>query len=236
MSCLSFTCAQGTSHSCAPQMSLIILSVLKHWELAQKIWSSGLVEKLEGLLALPHIYAGQWSVRAERRPPVMGVALLPATLPSIPVCPPTGSPCGLVFPVWPWWKLGVWPLPYSGPHLGDDSERASCPQEARVSWKRMPEGIPARWGRKEPWGQSCCCSVAQWCPSLCDPMDCSKPGLPVHHQLPESTQTHVQPVGDAIQPSHPLQHSFPLPSVFPSIRVFSNESLTLSSVKEKSRI
>ena len=47
-------------------------------------------------------------------------------------------------------------------------------------------------------------SVAQSCPTLCVPMDCSTPGLPVHHQLPEFTQTHVCWVGDAIQPSHPL--------------------------------
>ena len=47
-------------------------------------------------------------------------------------------------------------------------------------------------------------SVAQLCPTLCDPMNCSMPGLPVHHQLPEFTQTHVHQVGDAIQPSHPL--------------------------------
>ena len=52
-------------------------------------------------------------------------------------------------------------------------------------------------------------------------MDCSVPGLPVHHQLLESTQTHVHQFGDAIQPSHPLSS---LPSIFPSIRVFSNES------------
>ena len=45
-------------------------------------------------------------------------------------------------------------------------------------------------------------SVAQSCPTLCDPMDCSTPGLPVHHQLPESNQTHAHWVGDAIQPSH----------------------------------
>ena len=68
-------------------------------------------------------------------------------------------------------------------------------------------------------------SVAQSCPTLCDPMDCSKPGFPVHHQLPEFIQTHVHRVGDAIQPSHPLSSpSFP-PSIFPSIRVFSNESV-----------
>ena len=47
-------------------------------------------------------------------------------------------------------------------------------------------------------------SVAQSCATLCNPRNCSMPGLPVHHQLPESTQTHVHWVGDAIQPSHPL--------------------------------
>ena len=47
-------------------------------------------------------------------------------------------------------------------------------------------------------------SVAQSCPNLFDPMNCSTPGLPVHHQLPEFTQTHVHRVNDAIQPSHPL--------------------------------
>ena len=52
----------------------------------------------------------------------------------------------------------------------------------------------------------------------------STPGLPVHHQLPESTQTHVHWVGDAIQPSHPLSSSSHLSSIFPSIRVFSDES------------
>ena len=55
-------------------------------------------------------------------------------------------------------------------------------------------------------------------------MNRSTPGLPVHHQLPESTQTHVHRVGDAIQPSHPLSSLLLLPSIFPSIRVFSNES------------
>ena len=53
-------------------------------------------------------------------------------------------------------------------------------------------------------------SVTQSCPALCDPMDCSTPSLPVHHQLPESTQTHVHWVGDAIQPSHPLLSPSPL--------------------------
>ena len=52
-------------------------------------------------------------------------------------------------------------------------------------------------------------SVPQSCPTLCDPMDCSMPGLPVHHQLPELSQTPVHRVGDAIQPSHPLSSPSP---------------------------
>ena len=67
-------------------------------------------------------------------------------------------------------------------------------------------------------------SVAQSCPTLCDPMNHSTPGLPVHHQLPEFTQTHVHRVSDAIQPSHPLSSLLLLSPIPPSIRVFSNES------------
>ena len=52
-------------------------------------------------------------------------------------------------------------------------------------------------------------SVAQLCPTLCDPINCSTPGLPVHHQLPEFTQTHVHQVSDAVQPSHPLSSPSP---------------------------
>ena len=65
-------------------------------------------------------------------------------------------------------------------------------------------------------------SVTQLCLTLCNPMNCSMPGLPVHHPLPESTQTHVH-VRDATQPSH-LLSSLSLLSIFPSIRVFSNDS------------
>ena len=68
-------------------------------------------------------------------------------------------------------------------------------------------------------------SVAQSCPTLCDPMDCSMPGFPVHHQLQELAQTHIHRVGDAIQPSHPLSSPSPPASIFLSIRVFSNDSV-----------
>ena len=70
-------------------------------------------------------------------------------------------------------------------------------------------------------------SVAPSCLTHCDPMNRSTPGLPVHHQLPESTQIHVHWVGDAIQPSHPLSSLLLQPPIPPNIRVFSNES-TLS--------
>ena len=66
------------------------------------------------------------------------------------------------------------------------------------------------------WAQSFlvgwCCLVAKLCLTLCNPMDCSLPGFPVHHQLPEFTQTHLHWVSDAIQPSHPL--SSPSPPTF----------------------
>ena len=66
--------------------------------------------------------------------------------------------------------------------------------------------------------------VAQSCPALWDPMDCSMSGFPVFHHLPELAQTHVHPVGDAIRPSHPLSSPSLPASILPSIRVFSNES------------
>ena len=79
-----------------------------------------------------------------------------------------------------------------------------------------------------PFGQSlrhfCCCVVAQFCQTVCDSMDCSMPGLPVHHHHPELPQTHVRWVSDAIQLSHPLLPLLLLPSNFPCIWVVSSES------------
>ena len=62
-------------------------------------------------------------------------------------------------------------------------------------------------------------SVAQSCPTLCNPMNRSMPGLLVHHQLPKFTQTHIHRVSDAIQPSHPLSSPFP-PAPKPSRHQF----------------
>ena len=91
-------------------------------------------------------------------------------------------------------------------------------------------GVPEERGAWGFWGidqfssvQSS--SVTQLCPTLCDPTDCSTPGLSVHHQVLEFTQIHVYWVSDAIQPSYPLLSPFLPPSIFPSIKVFSNESI-----------
>ena len=73
--------------------------------------------------------------------------------------------------------------------------------------------------------QSCCCSVAESCLTLCDPMDCSTPGFPVLCHLPDPVQTHVHRVSDTIQPSHPLSSpSSPDPNPSQHQRVFSIES------------
>ena len=76
-------------------------------------------------------------------------------------------------------------------------------------WERLTEGkLGLLW-----WAGLCSVQFSwQLCPTLCDPMDCSMPGIPVHHQLPELAQTHVHQVGDAIQPYHLL--SSPSPPAF----------------------
>ena len=76
----------------------------------------------------------------------------------------------------------------------------------------LRQGVPGAGVAKDQLGggrvisvtKLCFCSVAQLCLTLCDPMDCSTPGFPVHHQLPELAQTQVHQVSDTIQPSHPV--------------------------------
>ena len=84
----------------------------------------------------------------------------------------------------------------------------------------------------EPWSRlayqhtiSCCCSVSRSCLTLCDLVDCSTLGFPVLRYLLEFAQTHVHWVTDAIQPSYPLCPLLLLPSIFPRISIFSNESV-----------
>ena len=70
-------------------------------------------------------------------------------------------------------------------------------------------------------------SAAQACPTLCNPLDSSMPSFPVIHQLLDLVQTHVHQVSDIVHPSHPLLSLPLLPSIFPSMRVFSNESVLI---------
>ena len=110
-----------------------------------------------------------------------------------------------------------------------DLHSVACPRSSPETWHMTVLSWPVFW-------QQCgLCkglintyfiqfsSASQSCPTLCNPMDCSTPGLPVHHQLPEFTQTHVHWVGDAINHLILCCPLLLLPSIFPSIRVFSNE-------------
>ena len=103
---------------------------------------------------------------------------------------------------------------YQLSHKGSSKilEWVAYPFSRGSSWSRNQMGVSCNAGRlpTELSGNSVqFSSVAQSCLTLCDPMNRSTPGLPVHHQLPESTQTHVHCVSDAIQPSHPLSSPFP---------------------------
>ena len=94
-------------------------------------------------------------------------------------------------------------LGYLTYHIPKGGEKDSISNYFNISayLKKVNEGI-TRWYR---WTHSVqFSSIAQSCPILCDPMNCSTTSLPVHHQLLEFTQTHVHQIGDAIQPSHPL--------------------------------
>ena len=115
------------------------------------------------------------------------------------------------------------------------SESLSQPEPAGTDCKNPPEGKPRLTGNifetvsLFPRAVAVhhgggCCLVPQSSPALCDPMDYSLPGFPIFHYLLESFHTHIHWVGDAIQPSHPPLPLLLLPSIFPRIRVFSNES------------
>ena len=102
---------------------------------------------------------------------------------------------------------------------------SSCKSLRRINLKGNLFFLNTKKWQTSPWvpcGQFS--SVAQLCLTLRDTMNCNTPGLPVHHQLPEFTQTHVHQVGDAIQPSIFCRPLLLLPPIPSSIRVFSNES------------
>ena len=96
-------------------------------------------------------------------------------------------------------------IPHSSGSFGH-SNQSRKRNKRNPDWERRSKTLTVcRW--HDPLHQFS--SVTQSCPTLCNSMNCSKPGLPVHHQLLEFTQTHVHWVDDAIQPSHPLLSAFP---------------------------
>ena len=105
------------------------------------------------------------------------------------------APLCMRFPRQEYWNGLLFPSPEDLPDPGIE------PRSPTLLAFSLPSEPPA----KPSWFSSVqFSSVAQSCPTLCDPMNRSTPGLPVHHQLPEFTQTHVHQVSDAIQPSHSL--------------------------------
>ena len=115
---------------------------------------------------------------------------------------------------------GSIPRPGKSPGGGHDNPlQYSClenPMDRRAWWAtingitRISHDLAARPSTTNTVFQFS--SVTQLCPTLCNPVDCSTPGFPVHHQLPELAQTHVHRVSDTMQPSHPL--SSPSPPAF----------------------
>ena len=117
---------------------------------------------------------------------------------------------------------GNWLRPFGGPERRQNlgTQAGLCPQEESGKGRVRSDQIR---------------SVTQLCPTLCDPMNHSTPGLPVHHQLPEFTETHVHRVSDAIQPSHPLSSLSPLapnPSQHQSLFQWVNSSHEVAKVLE----
>ena len=106
---------------------------------------------------------------------------------------------------------------------GINGETSWCFGDCGI-WNKLVILLLYRSTHQYCWAHCCWYSVAQSCPAPCDPMSCSTPGFPVLRHLPQLAQTHVHWGSDAIQPSRPLSSPSPPPSIFPSIRVFSNES------------
>ena len=128
-------------------------------------------------------------------------------------------------------RILSWRTPWTGKPGGlrsivSQSQTQLSMHTSEMYLKSVPGGNDSSWELIAFRGYFSFCvsvqfsSVAQSCPTLCNPMNCSMPGLPVHHQLPEFTQTHVHRVGDAIQPSHPLSSPSP-----PAPKPSQNQSL-----------
>ena len=116
-------------------------------------------------------------------------------------------------------------------HIG--KQNCSTLTKVKIAVSGTYQILPSMQWNRNIW--SIIRSVAQSCPTLCDPMNRSTPGLPVHHQLPEFTETHVHWVSDANQPSHPLSSPSPLapnPSQRQSLFQWVNSSHEVAKVLE----
>ena len=127
------------------------------------------------------------------------------------------SPCLFLFLVSSafWTQAGLWFLLFQPrcEWAASDQKQSGPPytQCDQVTQKSLHSLLvqTENYGAQTCRGEKCCCSVAQSCPTLCNPMDRSTPGLPVHHQLPKFAQTHVCWLGDAVQTSHSLSSPSP---------------------------
>ena len=131
----------------------------------------------------------------------------------VSVTPQTVAPQSMEFYRQEYWSGLLFPSPEDLPNFGTGSSALQADS--------LPSKPP---GKSHPSLSVQFSSVAQSCPTLCDPMNPSTTGLPVHHQLLEFTQTHVHHISEGIQLSHPRHPFLLLPVIFPNIQVFSNES------------
>ena len=124
-----------------------------------------------------------------------------------------------------------------------DSAGHTLPQPIafpRLSWLNTLAFSGCQLCQDLVWDSCCCCSVTKSRLTPCNPMDCSTPGLPVLHYLPEFAQTHVRWVGDATQPSHPLSafsscpQSFPGSGSFPVSQVFASGDQSIGALASAS--
>ena len=153
----------------------------------EMVWASPLVRRRAGKRLLSHVYK----------------AVL------LGLCLPSGQLSGFFFHTWPTLE----PSPRVCTHCSAKMNlKVKAPRRSKTHYGLQLSLYFRLQGNFLGMCTVQFSSVAWSCPTLCYPMDCSTPGLPVHHQLPELTQTHVHWVSDAIQPSHPL--SSPSPRAF----------------------
>ena len=146
---------------------------------------------------------------------------------------------------WSDWACTHYWVVYAKPFISHSSRGWEVPDQGADRFSSYWEPCHQFAGWTPSWNQDCrekyqqpliCrCVHDQSCPTLCDPMNRGMPGLPIHHQLPEFTQTHVHRVGDASQPSHPLSSPCPPapnPSQHQSLFQWVNSSHNVAKVLE----